>query len=348
MSCRYLWLVAPAVALATACLPKPEFYRPPDPLPAAPGTVVRTYPVLLAGTDVYRGTAALYGSTTATGDSNAVSGTVYEPKQPWPGPGGRPLIAFAPGPQGQADHCRPSQTLPLGGNYEQSTIVALLDRGWAVAVTDYPPRTDGLKDAQAHALLDVARAAQRLPESAVTPASPVGLWGYSLGGQAAAAAAELEATYAPELDVRGTVAGSVPSDLLALADHLEGPGADFAALLAFVAAGLELPASADPGTGCAFEALAQLKGEHLDGLDTPQARQRLDDQRLGTVAPAAPVLLFHGNGDQAVPFRLGTDLRDAWRRLGAEVELTELPVEHVAGIYAGTPKGAEFLASRFA
>ena len=174
-----------------------------------------------------------------------MSGTVYTPKAAWTGGGSRPVVGFAPGTQGTGDPCAPSQTLPGGTNYELTTINSLLDKGWAVAVTDYEGMgTPGnptyiVKDAEAHAVLDVVRAAQGLSGSGVTATSPVGLFGYSQGGQATAAAAELEGTYAPELNIKGVVAGGTPSELRAVSANLNGPGNQFFSFLAFAALGLD-------------------------------------------------------------------------------------------------------------
>ena len=128
-----------------------------------------------------------------------------------------------------------------GGN-ESAAIQALLDKGWAVAVTDYQgmgtpgDHTYVIKDAEAHAVLDIVRAA-RLPGSGIAANAPVALMGYSQGGQASAAAAELESTYAPELNVVGT-AGGVPTDLMNVATYLNGPGSFYFSFLAFAAVGL--------------------------------------------------------------------------------------------------------------
>src|SRR4030095_15388970 len=87
--------------------------------------------------------------------------------------------------------------------YEAANVQALLDKGWAVAVTDYEKigkpgdHTYVIKDAEAHAVLDLIRASQRLPGSGIAGNAPVGIWGYSQGGQAAAAAAGQGSTSAP-------------------------------------------------------------------------------------------------------------------------------------------------------
>ncbi len=359
--------------------PGPDFYAPPAQLPARAGDVIRTLGVPLGGRSDATGTAVLYRSTTATGGANAVSGTLYVPTAPWTGGGSRPVVGFAPGTQGTGDPCAPSQTLPAGTNYELTTVNALLDRGWAVAVTDYEGMgTPGnptyiVKDAEAHALLDMVRAAQRIPGSGVSTASPVGLFGYSQGGQATAAAAEVEATYAPELDLRGVVAGAAPSELSAVSAHLDGPGNQYFTFLAFAALGLDtaydelnlssylnaegqaLFAQATTGDGvCLGDGLALGAGRHIaelttsDPLATPAWRARIDQQRIGTRAPAVPVFAYHGANDQVIPFAQTTALTSAWCGRGARVVFRSYPVDHLGGITAGTADGGDFLAARFA
>src|SRR5699024_268392 len=107
-------------------------------------------------------------------------------------------------------------------------IANLLSKGFAVMVTDYEGlgmpggHTYVVGQSEGRALLDGVRAAQKLPGSGLSTSSPVGLMGYSQGGGAAGWAAELAGTYAPELKLRGTVAGGVPADLLAVAEFAEG------------------------------------------------------------------------------------------------------------------------------
>jgi pimeloyl-ACP methyl ester carboxylesterase len=110
-----------------------------------------------------------------------------------------------------------------GLEYESLFIKGLIERGYAVALTDYQGLgTAGVhtymnRVAQGRAVLDAVRAAQRLSGSGLSSLNPVGLVGYSQGGGASAAAAELAASYAPELKVKGAVAGAVPADLGAVA-----------------------------------------------------------------------------------------------------------------------------------
>src|SRR4029077_20522022 len=57
------------------------------------------------------------------------------------------------------------------------------------------------------------RAALHDERLGLSPAAPVGLWGYSGGGLARAWAAEVSGAYAPELNIVGAVLGSPVADL---------------------------------------------------------------------------------------------------------------------------------------
>ena len=72
----------------------------------------------------------------------------------------------------------------------------------------------------AHAVLDAARAANAL--AGVEADAPVVFWGYSQGGGATAAAAEMQPTYAPELNLKGTWAGGPVADLAAILERIDG------------------------------------------------------------------------------------------------------------------------------
>lgn len=98
------------------------FYTPPDPLPAGkPGDLIRSEPSPLVlepsgqlGAYVADGTRIMYRSTDNSGNPVAVTGTYFEPHNPWPGQGPRPLIAFATGPYGLGDQCAPSRMFNQG------------------------------------------------------------------------------------------------------------------------------------------------------------------------------------------------------------------------------------------
>ena len=114
----------------------------------------------------------------------------------------------------------PDATLNI--NYEAPMVQMLRESGYRVVVTDYMGLgTEGLhtylnRVDQGHALIDAARAVAK-------PGEKVAFWGYSQGGGAAAAAAELVGDYAPELNVVGTFAGAPPADPLGVLQQASAP-----------------------------------------------------------------------------------------------------------------------------
>jgi pimeloyl-ACP methyl ester carboxylesterase len=361
------------VAGTAACEPPPEFYQPPATLPARAGDVIRSVETNFGLNGNVTSTAIMYRSTNARGQANAVTGTLLVPKSAWTGSGPRPVIAYAVGTQGVGDNCAPSKSIARDGSYESGNLQLLLDQGWAVAVTDYEglgtpgDHTYIVRAAEGHAVLDMVRAAQRLPGSGVAANAPVGIWGYSQGGQAAAAAAELEASYAPELDVRGTVAGGVPSNLEGVAANLNGPNNFFFTFLAFAALGLdtaypELDLESylnDAGrnlfnsgrNACLVDGLLLGTGQRIENLttsnplNTPQWQARVREQALGTVRPAAPALLYHGQQDQVIPYDQGTGLRDSWCSRGARVRFVTTQTDHIGGFGSLNTEGTAFMRS---
>ncbi|KJY29705.1 lipase family protein [Streptomyces sp. XY332] len=314
-----------------------------------------------------------YRSTTADGAPNTVSGTVIVPQDGRTGP--RPLVTYAVGTVGMGDSCAPSNNLPYGTAMEANLIQQLTLRGWAVVVTDY----EGLGTPGVHtytvgpsagrAMLDAARAAERLPEAGLGAGTPVGIMGYSQGGQASSWAAELQGSYAPELKVKGTATGGVPADLMKVAgfnDGSYGSGLIFMAAAGQDAAFPELrldsylnPAGKALVSGMkencvAIDAIAGSFKRISDlttrnPLEQPDWQARLNQSRLGRTAPAAPVHQYHALGDELIPYAVGRQLRSEWCAKGANVEWDTIWVgEHVSGVITHSPAAGDWLADRFA
>ena len=85
-------------------------------------------------------------------------------------------------------------------------------------------------------------------------------------------------------------------------------------------------------------------------LEMPEWKARLRENRLGTIAPEAPTLIYHARGDQIVAYSQSLDLRDDWSALGADVRLytTRGGFEHITGGGAGLPVALGWLGRRFA
>ena len=200
-----------SLALAACDPPEPQddaFYTDAADVSGAPGDVIRSRPSTFTLDPVEHTPVpavdswqVLYRSTSALGDPIAVSGTVLVPATPWVGLGQRPLVSYAVGTRGVGDPCAPSYTLTQGADYEGAFIAALLAQGWAVAVTDYEGlgtpggHTYVVGQSEGRAVIDMARAAQRLPGTGLSSSTPTAFMGYSQGGGAAGWAAELAPTY---------------------------------------------------------------------------------------------------------------------------------------------------------
>jgi secretory lipase len=381
--------------------PADAFYTPPaapaPPRHVRPGDLVRAEPTtvsLLPGWPLpaTRSWRIAYRSTSATGDPMAVTGTLMVPTAPWPA-GARPLVAYAVGGHGMGRQCIPSVQFRQGTQVELAVVAAHLAQGWAAVVTDYqrtPAHTFLNAPASGHAVLDAARAALRVPGTGLGPAGspgsvgsvgsdgsvrrvPVGIAGYGHGGLAAAAAAERQPAYAPELDLRGVTVGGVPGDLAAVLRAADGT--DHAGLVPMVLASLRAAyptvlttgglsaagrdAAAAVARQCTPDVLARWAGRCTaeltgDGVDLdrflatrPAWRDRLDEQELGRQAPRAPVLVFHGLGGTWVPYGVTRRLADAWRAGGTDVRLAAYPaVEHGGALVEAIPQVHHWLGAR--
>jgi len=353
------------------------FYEAPAPLEdLEPGELIRFEPVeayLVPGLRLRaRAWRILYRSTSATGEPVAVSGTVLLPRgkdRP------RALIGYAIGTHGIGDAAAPSRLLPRGLDWEAGLMAMVLARGWAVAITDYQglgtpgDHTYMVGRALGPNVLDAMRAARSLSPEELPVEGPAAIIGYSEGGAAAAWAAQLQPTYAPDVPLAAVVAGAAAANVEVAGPNLEG--SFFSFFIAYGGIGyaaaypeLDLDSHLTPMARTRVAALrestivqAMLLGPrymHADELtqpnvlELPEWRQRLRENRLGTIAPAAPVLLHHARRDQIVSFQQSVDLRDDWKQLGADVRLyvTRGGVDHISGAVAGTPVALDWLARR--
>jgi fermentation-respiration switch protein FrsA (DUF1100 family) len=356
------------------------FYLPPEPLPAGdPGDVIRAEEIdayLVPGVRIRaRAWRVLYRSTSATGEPTAVSGTVLVPGSRARGP--RPLIGYAVGTHGIGDVAAPSRLLARGREWEAGLIAMVLARGWAVAITDY----EGLGTPGDHSymvgralgpnVLDVMRGARRLEPDELPVEGPAAIIGYSEGGAAAAWAAQLQPSYAPDVPLLAVAAGAAAADVESAGPRLDGTFFSF-----FIAYGgigyaaaypeLDLDPYLTPMAREGIDALrestifqAVLFGPRFvrssdltqpNILELPDWRARLRENRLGDMPPTAPILLHHARRDQIVSFAQSVNLRDDWERLGVDVRLyvTRGGVDHISGAVAGTPVALDWIARRLA
>lgn len=374
-------LVAAGATLAAGVLATPahaaDFYDPPADLPSANGALIRTEPLYLnvslsiGGKAVYmpgKAQRILYKTTDEGGNAAAVSGAYIEPTAAWKGKGQRPLVAIGAGAQGQGDACAPSKSLStllnvegneFGIGYEIPSIYDFLNRGVAVVLTDYIGlgTTDRVhtytnREDMGHALLDAARAALQVPNTSVSGASAIGLYGYSQGGGAAAAAAELAPSYAPELNLKGAYAGAPPANLLEVTKSADGT--DLTGVIAYAINGItpyhpQVQEALDRlATPAGKEALEKVKtqcigstlfsygfqktskwtttGQSLYDIvkADPALSAAVGAQRIGKLKPTVPVQVMTGTLDDIVDHKQARQLAKDWCGKGANV--TYVPV----------------------
>lgn len=291
----------------------------------------------------------------------AVSGTVLQPYARWSEKSPRPLAVIAPGTLGMADNCASSVAL----RYEAPPTPPapqLLAQGWNVAIVDYQGLgTPGVhpylnREVAGNNTLDMARAtieALQLPAD-----TPIALFGYSQGGGATAAAAELADEYASELNIRAVYAGAIPADLTDTALHIRGSA--LAGLVGYFMNGLiaEYPETKEPiermlsplgqdflkltADECigatverwprndtkAFTANDLGIAENLRSSElSPVVRRHVDEQALGTKTPSMPVFVTHNALDDVLPVTSARELVQKWQKAGADITYVEVDTD---------------------
>jgi hypothetical protein len=365
----------------------PAFYNPPKPLPAgANGDVIKSESFTYSGATAKK---IMYLSRDSKDRAIPVTGTVLVPTTPWTGQGGRPIVAYAPFTSGMGDQCAVSKQLSgeaasdIVGSVQGQFISALLGKGFAVAQTDYEglgvPDAEHsyvMRRAEAHAVLDVLRAAQRLPGSGLPSNGPLGIVGYSEGGSGSASAAEMASSYAPELNIKGAYAGAVPADKAVLSTSLDGAYA--AGFLAFALVGINKAypesrlfdlanqAGADLFVAatkmCTLDAIFGLAFKQTSTLTKdgkPVAaylaqepfKTIVADLRIGNLKPSMPVLVEHTPSDDIVPYGQGKQLAKDWCGKGASVQFNDLVslfpfFSHAMSAFGASGNAANWIADR--
>lgn len=286
---------------------------------------------------------------------------------------------------GQAIHFSSGLDIMVG--YEELFVATLVARGFAVVVTDYEGLgTPGVHTytnrlSQAHTLLDAAQAAKKLPGTSLTADGPVATWGYSQGGGASAAAVELAPTYAPELNIVGAYAGAPPADLGEVLPYADGNA--LVGALGYMLNGvmqtypqtapliqsrltpqgedmlnrLKEQCVAETAFTFAFHHISEyIDGDVADLMHNPTLGRAIMAQRIGTLKPAAPVLIDSNRFDPLVPWTAANQLGRDWCALGADVEfrtneqppfLNKLDINHALTALVDGEPAMQWVADRF-
>ncbi|HWU33574.1 MAG TPA: lipase family protein [Marmoricola sp.] len=308
----------------------------------------------------------LYRSSRLSGEATTVSGTIMVPRKK-----ARGVVAYAIGTHGLANYSAPSRLIARGLEWEAPLLANLLSMGYAVVMTDY----EGLGTPGDHPyvigrtlgrnVLDSLRAALAFAPAGLEASLPLGVIGYSEGGNSSAWAAELHPQYAPELKLAGIVSGSVPADLETAGEHIDG--SMYAFFAGYGALGLNaaypelnLDGYLTPLGEKRLHRLrrtsvvtAAVRGPHFVGVDDlmtenvlklPRWQARMRENKLGGMAPTAPVYLYTSTRDPLVPPAQTRNLANEWRELGADVTLHEVPaIDHVTGFALGSHQATRWL-----
>lgn len=366
---------------------KDVFYQPPAGYEhARPGTILRSRDVELAFLGLipqkFHATQLLYRTTDLNGAPQATATTVVVPaertsERPMP------IVSYQCAIDAVAGRCFPSYALRRGARaigavaqFEFLLVAAALAEGWAVSIPDHEG-TAGMWGAPyepGYHVLDGLRAALNHDPLGLKRDAPVGLWGYSGGGLASAWAAEVQDTYAPELNMVGAVLGSPVGDLGHTFRRLNG--SVYSGLPAMVVAALthiypdlhriiDEHATVDGKAMLAriekmttAHAMLTLAGKDMaDMVDrpleeillTPEVQHVFDSIKLGTSAPKTPVLIVQAVHDRIISVDDIDELTDTYTRGGASVTYhRDMFSEHLLLHPMSAPMTLRWLRDRFA
>jgi hypothetical protein len=192
----------------------------------APGTVLKTRTIVLAGTSAGEPTDAtqvLYRTTGELGQPMVTVATIIRPLSPGP----TKILSYQTAYDALGNQCDPSYTMRRGsrpyslGRAEEGVILGYVKAGDTAVVSDYEgERLDWIAGQESgYGTLDAIRAAEHILHAAK---APVAMIGYSGGSVATEFASELAPTYSPKLHIVGVAEGGIPVDLFHTTAYVNG------------------------------------------------------------------------------------------------------------------------------
>ncbi|MFE3191117.1 lipase family protein [Nocardia sp. NPDC059240] len=349
---------------SAAAQPEPlnvdSFYQAPDGFESAdPGTILRSREVQLAVLTVLpvhvRSWQLLYRTTDLFGQPTVAATTVAIPEGANTSHG-RPLVSHQFFYDSTSPNCAPSFVLQQGGGLpalegihstvEYLELAASISQGYAINVPDYEGMNGHLAVAKepGYLILDSVRAAEAFQPLGLDGANtPVALWGYSGGGMGSGWAAEMQPSYAPELNVKAIAMGAPVSDVESL---LHVNGSMFASLIGVGIASLRnaYPKFAETtdryltpegraimdrtANQCLVRNVLNLMFTDYqrmmtipiaDFLALPEIKEVFDSTVLGSNPPTAPTMVYQGVYDEAVPWYTNDRMVQQWCDGGTSV-----------------------------
>jgi alpha-beta hydrolase superfamily lysophospholipase len=350
----------------------PKFYAVPSKLPSKPGALIKSEKVDAPKVDgtVYR---VMYTTETEQGDTRAVTGLIVVPKGTAP-KGGWPVVTWAHGTNGMADKCAPS----LDPTKDDAVALAnnLLAKGWMFTATDYSGEgTPGLHPyiagpQAARDTIDIVRAAKDL--KGADPSDQYVVWGHSQGGHTAMHALNTGADYAPDLELKGVVAGAPPSQFDLLYNFLKTSPFKFYLLMAAGGLNAAYGDKAAPldkvlspegekllpvlEQGCSdyirkkLENIPTEQVANVDPFTVPEWKKLLtaDDPDKFTTPHDTPLLIIHGGSDEQIPTASSQLLSTSLCAIGQGHERWVYPgMSHSGVIAPSLPSMIEWMDARF-
>jgi len=351
------------------------FYEPPDPLPAEPGTVIRTEPldVDVPGGQAYR---MLYVSERPDGTPAASGGMVFIPNTPAP-PEGRPVVAWAHGTVGMGDACAPSRAAnPLGDT--DNWLDQMMSLGWVVTATDYVglgtpgPELYLVKEAEVRDVVNSVRAARNLTDTQA--GADYVVWGHSQGGHSSLWSGHLAPELAPELNLLGVAAAAPAGELADIMgaqwDTTVGWGIGPEVLISWPLADERLSAE-EVATATGLRTYRQLAEDctydkqlllevlalraagqkffEVDPMTVPEWERFVAEQTPPPMPADMPVFLAQGMADEIVLAWPNAKLQDQWCAAGSTITALWMGgIGHLAAATTSGPSAVSWIADRFA
>jgi hypothetical protein len=318
-----------------------DFYDVPDPLPPGePGELIRVEPVTLRNNDDRAALRVMYHTRDSFDRDIAATGVVTYPLAAAPD-GGWPVLSWGHGTSGLASQCAPSRGAASPPRFGVDGVTVAADYPGLGPIGQRHAYLAGRSEG--HSVIDMVRAARHIPDAGAGKRWVTA--GISQGGHAVLFADELAASYAPELELLGTVAlapGSsldqvFPGDVPALVATITtmalfGIAEEFEQIHpADYATPTLLAASSVLDTGCIGDigiALAALPFDQFFTADprlTEPARSVMFENDPGRRATSAPILVVQGTADVVVRPARTDALLDKLCALGAVVDLEVVP-----------------------
>jgi hypothetical protein len=371
---------------AISYAPTPDadpFYAQPNPMPdVPPGTILNSRSVTFAPLGVPEPNPAWqlqYMSQDLHGRPQAQVATVLKsllPALSQP----QPLVSFQFAEDAPGLKCAPSHAV-TGSRADQlstgegSLLLGLVQTsGWTMVIPDHegPLGVPVVGGISGPIILDGIRAAEHFtPLGLSGAATPVGLWGYSGGSVATVGALVRQASYAPELNIVGSVNGGTPANILLTVHQFENTGTFSIAFGGIVAVNRVYPGLLSNGLlnakgvaaadavkdGCPFDLTVPIGARMTDyttvadPYSTPGAAAaiaRISLPQPGEI-PTQQVFVFDEMLDELAPISATDAMVKAWCDAGAHISYYRDAAggEHLVGEAAMAPYGYSYLQSIF-